>query len=369
MGFTQPSAGYREPEQLEFYPTFGRLHKRRPEWRLSIHGRVVKPRPDNLRRRLILRMIQRVLKATPEQLDSDIFRERAAGFLCVPRNRRRVRIRLGDRNLKLNKRSRRSGHFLGNIRMTEYDASMIAIGGQRDDFATNNAWWAFDGCTKRANGWSDGVVQMVGRVGPSVISDIDDTIKWSNVASRRELIANTFFRPFREIDGMASLYRDWAAQGTAFHYVSSSPWQLYRPLSDFLEQSEFPAGSFHLRALRLRDPSVLQLVVGRHRSKRRSIKRILKSFSSRQFVLVGDTGEKDPEIYGSVARKYPNQIAQICVRRIPEEPLDYSRLKHAFREIPKDRWRVFESPAELVDLFPQPNFGWQRTRMSGSPSM
>ena len=368
MGFKQPIAGFREPEQLEFYPTFGRLHKRRPEWRLSIHGRVVKPRPDNLRRRLILRMIKRVLKATPDQLSSEIFQERAAGFLCVPRSRRRVRIRLGDRNLKLGKRSRRSGHFLSSIRIDEHDAARLTVV-PRVEGDLENAWWSFDGCTKRANGWSDGAVQMIDRVGPSVISDIDDTIKWSNVSSRRELIANTFFRPFREIDGMADLYRDWAAQGTAFHYVSSSPWQLYRPLSSFLEGSGFPAGSFHLRALRLRDPSVLQLVVGRHRSKRRAIKRILKSFPSRQFVLVGDTGEKDPEIYGSVARKYPTQIAQICVRRIPESPLDYSRLEHAFRELPTDRWRVFESPSELVDMLPQPRFGWQRTRMSRTPAM
>jgi phosphatidate phosphatase APP1 len=79
--------------------------------------------------------------------------------------------------------------------------------------------------------------------GLSVISDIDDTVKVTNVANRRELLANTLFREFRAVTGMPEIYREWEAHGAAFHYVSASPWQLASCLERFLGESGIPGGS------------------------------------------------------------------------------------------------------------------------------
>ena len=92
-----------------------------------------------------------------------------------------------------------------------------------------------------------GRVQLLEPTGFSVVSDIDDTIKVSQVLDKGELLANTFIRPYREVTGMATQYRQWAKHGAAFHYVSSSPWQLFQPLMNFMETSGFPAGDFHLK--------------------------------------------------------------------------------------------------------------------------
>ena len=63
--------------------------------------------------------------------------------------------------------------------------------------------------------------------GISVISDIDDTIKVSNVVSRRALLRHTFCHSFQPVHGMSEVYRKWSEQHCQFHYVSASPWQLY----------------------------------------------------------------------------------------------------------------------------------------------
>jgi Phosphatidate phosphatase APP1, catalytic domain len=53
-----------------------------------------------------------------------------------------------------------------------------------------------------------------------LVSDIDDTIKVSNVSKKELLLENTFFREFRAVPGMSSLYRRWARQRPLIlHYV------------------------------------------------------------------------------------------------------------------------------------------------------
>ena len=62
--------------------------------------------------------------------------------------------------------------------------------------------------------------------GVSVISDIDDTIKVSEVLSKRALLKHTFYSYFKPVEGMSELYQKWSEQKCQFHYVSASPWQL-----------------------------------------------------------------------------------------------------------------------------------------------
>src|SRR6185295_2069331 len=102
-------------------------------------------------------------------------------------------------------------------------------------------------------GLATGQAYLLPPTGESVISDIDDTLKHSQVACKKTLLANTFLRPYETIPGMAGVFRDWWAEGAAFHYVSSSPWQLYEHLAAHLADEGFPTGSFHLRHFRLRD--------------------------------------------------------------------------------------------------------------------
>ncbi|MBE9504993.1 MAG: DUF2183 domain-containing protein, partial [Proteobacteria bacterium] len=167
---------------------------------------------------------------------------------------------------------------------------------------------------------------------------------------KEELLANTFLRDFKEVEGMARLYNKWAGEGAVFHYLSNSPWQLYPSLSAFLDEKNFPAGSFHLQSFRLKDSSIFNLFTSPETSKPPRIKKILQKYPQRKFILVGDSGEKDPEIYAKIAREHPNQIKHIFIRDLRPEESDESRYISLFEGIPEDKWTLFTDAGRLMEF-------------------
>jgi len=80
------------------------------------------------------------------------------------------------------------------------------------------------------------------------------------------------------------------------------------------------------------------------------IEPLMKKFPNRRFVFVGDFGERDPEIYGALAREHPQQVAKILIRDVTEEGPEADRFKTAFRELPLSLWKMFREPSEIADL-------------------
>ncbi|KAI8373193.1 uncharacterized protein BYT42DRAFT_61122 [Radiomyces spectabilis] len=146
--------------------------------------------------------------------------------------------------------------------------------------------------------------------------DIDDTIKVTDILGGKDVILqNTFFSKAKEVPGMAEVYRAWAAEKMPIHYVSNSPWQVYPAISDFIEQYQFPKGSMHLRVI-----STTGLIRGKPgRHKMDVITQILEDFPMRKFILVGDSGEIDPEIYHDIYHLYPHQIIKIFIHDVSSE--------------------------------------------------
>jgi hypothetical protein len=334
----------RSHEDVVVYPTFGHLTPDGTAWHVAVAGAVFEPGTSNLGRRMFVRVLQQLLRMSNEELDSHYFQRRIDGFLVSTERGKRIWVHFGSEIRQLPRPSKRSGHFRGSITIDVDDAEPLIRTRSYD-----SQWLDFHVTTghgsKRKH---QGSAQLIGPSGISVISDIDDTIKQSEVADRRKLLHNTFLREFEAVAGMADIFRDWAAQGAAFHYVSSSPWQLFPCLSELLERSGFPHGSFHLRSLQWRNPNLLRLFVARRAAKRRVIRSIVETFPGRRFVLVGDSGEKDPEIYGSIARQFPEQIKQINIRLVQGRPLPIERLRRAFRELDPSVYRLFSDADELL---------------------
>jgi phosphatidate phosphatase APP1 len=154
---------------------------------------------------------------------------------------------------------------------------------------------------------------------------------------------------------MPAAYAAWAREGaTTFHYVSSSPWQLYVPLSTFASSVGFPDGAYHLKAFRLAGTSLLNLFTSSLEIKLPAIRRILDRFPDHTFLLVGDSGEKDPEIYGLLAREHPGRVRHVFIRRVECADNRPERFAEAFRGLPKTLWTVFENPADLSLSFATP---------------
>jgi hypothetical protein len=186
------------------------------------------------------------------------------------------------------------------------------------------------------------------QAGLSIVSDIDDTIKHTQVRDRREMLLNTFARDFEPVPGMpAWLQRCAAAEPAAsFHYVSGAPHQLYPPLAEFLHAHAFPPGTVHLRSVDLAR-EIFAAGGGTRTHKLEVIGQLLDDFPQRRFVLVGDSGEQDPEIYGELARTFPGRIAAILIRDVTGEPADAERYAQALRDVPPALWSLFTEPDRL----------------------
>ncbi|KAJ2723251.1 hypothetical protein GGI07_002753 [Coemansia sp. Benny D115] len=171
-------------------------------------------------------------------------------------------------------------------------------------------------------GWPDemlvsGLAHLVEPQGISVVSDIDDTIKASNITAEKRIVLETVFaKPMQAVPGMSELYRSWYDLGCEFHYVSNSPWQLYPSLDEFFHRYRFPPGSAHLRSFDPNDLLSIKNYTGTPQLKRDTIELLFRVFPQRKFIFVGDCGEHDLETYTDLARRYPQNVLRIYIRDV-----------------------------------------------------
>ena len=332
-------------DRVVLFPSLGHLERDGQAWHVNVHGEVFAPGSLGLGKRFLLKMLRRAMKAPPEAFETELFQSRIARFVANSVAGRRIAVRaLGEVHV-LPKKLRGNGHFTGAVRLATARLPVDPLAGGAA------ARFSYEVCgDETLSPVAVGQAYLLPATGVSVITDIDDTLKHTQVDCKESLLVNTFLREFRTIAGMAGLLRGWAERGAAVHYVSSSPWQLYQHLADHLQTEGFPDGSFHLRAFRLRDHLIRRLLMLRRSGKAAVIRGILKTFPQRKFVLVGDSGEHDPEIYGALARKYPTQVASVLIRQMDGPKNAPARYQRAFRGVPYDVVRLFREPGELGDI-------------------
>jgi phosphatidate phosphatase APP1 len=294
-------------------------------------------------------VLKRLLELDDSDLDTDVFRRRAESFLFQRVAGQQVTVELGGRHFDAGA-SDRSGHFQATFDLGHDEVTGLVA----DQSGTTSRWLTYHGVLDDSE--SDrptGRIQLVAETGLSVISDIDDTVKVSHVADRRELLKNTLLREFAAVPGMPEAYQRWQESGAAFHYVSASPWQLSNCLCAFMGAAGLPAGSMHLKLFRLKDTTPLGRLTARKRSKKKAIEQIMADFPKRRFVLVGDSGEKDPEVYAAVARGRPDQVASVLIRRV-HEGMAAAKATHRFeklaRRLPAGALVTFTDADELAAL-------------------
>ena len=326
---------------LPMYSTFDAAA---PQTQFFIHGWIFEPEADSASRALLLAQLAAGLSMVEQERLSPVFQERARLFLVDNERDQKLIARVGARQIPLTA-SQPNGHFRSLVTLPNGELRKA----MRPPGATTGTL-PYSLVTPKGDTRSfQGRVHLIGPQGCSVVSDIDDTIKISNVLDKSELMRNTFLREFRAVDGMADAYRDWNRAGAVFHYVSGSPWQLYPALGKFADDAGFPQGSYHLRSFRLQDGSSNELLGSPKDYKLRTIEPIMQAFPDRRFLFVGDSGEQDPEVYGELARRHPEQVRLIAVRNITNETLDNPRMSAAFRDVPAERCLLFREPTELPD--------------------
>lgn len=320
-------------EDVIFFPTSANQNNR-GEWEVAVHAWVFELEENSLSRKLGRETIGEVLECfdvTEDQTNSDVFRQRLKWFLVDNERNKRLTLSFGKQK-KTTPRTSANGHvdFLTTLN-NKPDNSWIGYSVETD---ANDA--------RLFSGES----QLVPTTGLSVISDIDDTIKISEVLDKEALIQNIFFRKYKASPGMPAFFKTLSEQGAFFHYVSASPWQLYPSLQPFMEL-HYPRGSYSLRHFRITDSSFIKFFLSSQDYKTETIRNIIQRYPLHQFILVGDSGEKDPEVYARIYAEFPENIQQILIRKVAGSDLSDDRLLNVTNNIPKAKWTLFDRPDEI----------------------
>jgi len=171
-----------------------------------------------------------------------------------------------------------------------------------------------------------------------VISDIDDTIMHTGITSRLKwrVVTNTFFRRAESripLEGASNFYKKLekgksGKNKNPIFYVSHSPWNLYKYLEVFLETNNFPEGPILLRDFA--NPFTKKYKPEKPQ-KQTEIINIMKTYPKLQFILIGDSGEHDPDIYIEIAEAHPERILAIYLRNVNHKK-KMIRVKGLFEE-------------------------------------
>jgi phosphatidate phosphatase APP1 len=68
----------------------------------------------------------------------------------------------------------------------------------------------------------------------------------------------------------------------------------------------------------------------------------------RGYGLIGDSGEKDPEIYSAIAQRYPRQVKHVFIRNVQPDRMQARRFGEVFNALNQNRWTVFEKTDEII---------------------
>ncbi|MCP3980716.1 MAG: DUF2183 domain-containing protein [bacterium] len=324
-------------EHLVFFRTSGWFDESRQRWHLPIHGWIYEPQRSHVRKAVFARLLKEKYGLAVSAATEENFSQRVDLLVADNERGKRIVIRVGDKEYEL-PASAENGHFDTVLEIAPSDLSAVEDG-----------LLVFSAVTAPGEQRVfQGRVRLLAPVGRSIISDIDDTVKLSHVTERTRLLQQTFFDDFEPVEGMPELYRTWHERGGSVHFVSSSPWQLYHPLVAFLTGSEFPWATLSLKKVRFRDSSVQNLFKPGTETKPAAIDAILDAYPKRTFILIGDSGEQDAEVYADIARRYPDQIDTIYIRWVSDDPVDSSRFEATFTGLDPGKWKLFTSPTEIA---------------------
>lgn len=247
------------------------------------------------------------------------------------------------RNLLNTYRRARSNPIAHALVRVEFNGTSHVVTADDEGFFSH--WLDIPSSDAPGHGWRDASVELVSPVvgfravtaraqvlvphaaaAFGVISDLDDTVIQSRVtnflqAARTVMFGNALTRlPF---EGVAEFYhalnrgRDTGAENPVF-YVSSSPWNLYDVIEDFLAVQGIPHGPLLLRDWDFSPRSLS--AHAHHAHKGDAIREILGTYPSLSFILIGDSGQQDPEIYHRIVHDYPDRIIAVYIRDVVRTP-------------------------------------------------
>jgi len=154
-----------------------------------------------------------------------------------------------------------------------------------------------------------------------IISDFDDTMIVSDVTNKIKLGYNTVFKNYKQrtvVPTMLERFQKILAQNpkdvpSTLFILSGSPQQLFIAVEDFLAFHYFPKHTLILKKAHgdNKDPLTDQFAY-----KTQKIERLIKLYPKMRWVMFGDSGEKDSQVYKFIKEKYPNKVISYHIRDV-----------------------------------------------------
>ena len=171
-----------------------------------------------------------------------------------------------------------------------------------------------------------------------VISDIDDTVIQTDVARLASMVADVAFgsahtrAPFPGVGAFfRALHAGTGPEPNPVFYVSNGPWNLYDVFEHFLELRGIPPGPVELRDWGAPWREIKR--VGRYEHKLESIRRIFRTLPGLPLILIGDSGEDDPEIYRDLVHEFPSRVPAVYIRDVSRNPLRRGEIHRLAEEV------------------------------------
>ena len=174
------------------------------------------------------------------------------------------------------------------------------------------------------------------RVGTSarfgVISDIDDTVMRTGAENLARNLWTTFTgnpltrHVYRHVPPLyQALAHHAGRRANPIFYLSSSPWNLYGLIHDVLTRNDVPWGPIFLRDFGLDEAKLIKGTHGNH--KLGHARRLMEAYDGLPFLLIGDLGQADAEIYATLARERPGSVMGMIVHQ-PSERHHREKRRH-----------------------------------------
>ena len=151
-----------------------------------------------------------------------------------------------------------------------------------------------------------------------IISDFDDTVVISDVTNKLRLVYHLLLKNYKQreaVAGMADRFKKILANSPdkPLFFITGSPRQFHSAIEKFLAYHHFPKHTLITKKVHGKNPSAL---FAQHDYKREQIEKLIELYPQIEWVLFGDSGEEDRQIYLKLAQKYPGHIRDIYIRDV-----------------------------------------------------
>ncbi len=186
-------------------------------------------------------------------------------------------------------------------------------------------WYPYELFWKRNDGRFHGEFYLSDEHETGVISDIDDTLLVSHSTRLLRKLALVLFKNAhtrKVIPYLTKWYHHLRELNNEDHpndffYVSNSEWNLYDFLEDFFTINKLPKGVFFLQKLKKGLSELISSGKSHKSHKLTTIEFLFRFYPHKSFILVGDNGQKDMEIYSMLIEKYPDRVKGVMIRKLP----------------------------------------------------